>query len=199
MKSRNRSFISNLYAAIIAISTSITAFTVILSLPHGLIDQWKLYHWEENVKIVRFSTADYIVVYNDNPRPIFVNRYELFNTDLGVAEIVDVNQVIPANSYLNFKTEQHTEQWNKIFNGSREELKEIIQTGLNKLKSRYKFIVYDNEHYLFDWFKKSQGDPIKYPTHVKLLINLADKSFEKYVPSKGIIVILPEKQGNIPR
>lgn len=174
---------------IIALASLITSFSVLITIPNGVIDYYKTRTWEKNVKIIRLSSIDYIVVYNGNPKPIFVNRFEYKSYVLEQAGTSEINQTIPPYSYMNFNNDKgQVPKWNTIFNGNDIELENVKKIGLNNLNSPFNLVFYNQGHHLLKLMPNIEVIPRTFDFDVNLYINFENE--EKIFPVKvtGLIV-----------
>jgi hypothetical protein len=175
--------------AIIGLSTLVTAITVLISVTNSFLDYIKTRNWDKNVNIIRFSTEDFIVIYNGNPKPIFVNRFEYSNYALAIAGSKEINQTIPPYSYLNFNNDDEKIKWDQMFKGDDIALQKIIKVGLNKLDSPYKFIFFNESHPILNLFNRTYNYPRTFDFSTELILNFENQEKMFPIKSKGIIVI----------
>lgn len=172
---------------IIALASVVTSVSVLMSVPNGIVEYYKTANWEKNVKIIRFSSIDYIVIYNGNPKPIFVNRFEYKSYVLEQSGTGEINQTIPPYSYMNFQTEKEKIGWDTLFNGDNNALENAKRVGLNK--GFYRVIVYNKDHHLLKLIEDVEIKPRTFDFDVNIFVNFEEKEKAFPIKSTGMIAI----------
>ncbi|MEA9357224.1 hypothetical protein SHI21_13450 [Bacteriovorax sp. PP10] len=189
--------IKSLSIVVIGLASLITATTVLISVPNSLLDYLKTRNWDENIKIIRFSSNDYIVIYNGNPKPIFINRYDFTDHKVGISGSGEINQTVAPYSYLNYLNPDKI-NWDLIFKGNETELQKIIKTGINRPDSPYKYVFFNESHPTFKLFSRTNNMPSTFDFYAVLTVNFENQEKVFPFPSKGIIVSKTDLN-NIPK
>ncbi|MES2769901.1 MAG: hypothetical protein V4596_12215 [Bdellovibrionota bacterium] len=181
--------IINNISIITSLSALVTSITVLLSIPNSVVDYFNNLNWEKNVKIIRASSNDFIVVYNGNSKPVFVSHINFRSDYLGAAGAIEINQTALPKSYLSYSNPKDHISYDGLFRGGDESLKDIIiKHGFVSDSSPYRILFFTSGHPQLVLFETTNNMPRLFNVDVRLFISMENITKELKISANGIVI-----------